>query len=286
MRWVEGQLQLDQHPDLDAELALIAFGGAEVPCMSRYRLWTDALADGGFLGEWYDGEFDRARRWWLAMALERMRNEGFHEFLREIPLARARRMGQFLTEFPDAWIDRAACTVAASRSVLSEPNDRVDALLRAATARRLRHGFALSIGGRHVPLGAAALVPLSVTVDPFSVGSRQRVAVEGRLEGRTSQARLVVDSRWLADVWGAGAQVIEGDLVLALEYGVEHHPVPDHPVPERRSTSRAATAWVVRWEAKSDEPGRAMTARLTSVEVEHDRVVGWRVSEERRPEAQ
>jgi hypothetical protein len=209
VRWTAGAVNLDQHPDLDAELALVAFGGDEPPCVSAHRLWSDAVTDGGFLGEWADGEYDRARRWWLAMALERMRHEGFHEFLRDIPLARARRMGEFLTRFPDPWLDRAACQVA-DAALAGDP--RLAALVRVAVSRRLRHAFVLAVGGRQVALGAAALVPLSVEFSPGPA------AAVGRLDGRSSRVGLVVDDRWLARVWGAGAAVVGGDLVLSVDY--------------------------------------------------------------------
>lgn len=237
IRWIGGQVYLDQHPDLEAELALVAFGGEELPCVAMHRLWTDAVRDGGFVGEWAEGEYDTARRWWLAMALERMRTEGFHEFLRDLPLLRARRMGQFLTSFPDEWIDRAACQVADS----PPSNDRIVALLRAGAARRLRHAFAVAVGGQHVPLGAAALVPLTVEVGTVGVGTvgvgTVGCAVEGRLDGRNSWARLVVSDRWLPDVWGTHRSVLDGGLVLAIRY----------PEGDRLQEGGAAMASVVVW---------------------------------------
>ncbi|MDA3040377.1 MAG: hypothetical protein O3C27_12790 [Actinomycetota bacterium] len=213
IRWVEGEVRLDQHPDVDAELALVAFGGEELPCVALHRLWNDAIRDGGFVGEWAEGDFDAARRWWLTMALERMRTEGFHEFLRDLPLPRARRMGQFLTAFPDEWIDRAACHVADA----PPGNDRVLTLLRAGAARRLRHAFALAVGGQQVPLGAAALVPLAVSVSRAGAGEPE-CSVEGRLAGRNSWAQLAVSDRWLPDVWATGRSVVDGHLVLAVRF--------------------------------------------------------------------
>ncbi len=254
IRWVDGEVRLDQHPDVDAELALVAFGGEELPCVAMHRLWTDALGDGGFVGEWAEGDFDTARRWWLAMALERMRTEGFHEFLRELPLPRARRMGQFLTAFPDEWIDRAACHVADAPPA----NDRIVALLRAGAARRLRHAFAVAVGGQQVPLGAAALVPLSVSVGPAGrVGSPGSEApdcsVEGCLDGRSSWARLAVSDRWLPDVWATNRSVVDGHLVLAVHY------------PEGLAdNASAATASIVIWQ---QQPGAAGLAGVLSVGV-------------------
>lgn len=245
IRWVGGDVYLDQHPDVEAELALVAFGGEELPCVAMHRLWSDAIRDGGFVGEWAEGDFDSARRWWLAMALERMRTEGFHEFLRDLPLPRARRMGQFLTSFPDEWIDRAACQVADAPPA----NDRIVALLRAGAARRLRHAFAVAVGGQQVPLGAAALVPLSVEVGTVQVGAGRVGAVgcsvEGRLDGRNSWARLTVGDRWLPDVWATQRSVVDGHLVLAIRY-------PDGNDPQEDG---AATASIVVWDKQAGTAG-------------------------------
>lgn len=219
--WSHGVIVLDDHGDRDAEEALVAFGGEEPACLAVARLWDDAVADGGFLGEWAEGNFDRARRWWLTMALERMRSEGFHEFLRDLPLARARRMGEFLSTFDDRWIDRAAAVVAASVDVPpSRPAvgptpltcSRAAAWVDVAVARRLRRAFVTAVGGRHLPLGAAALVPVTITIDP------RDPQVEGRIDGRASWARISVGRHWLYDVWATGSAVLDGELTLAVDH--------------------------------------------------------------------
>lgn len=215
IRWDAGRLVLDQHADIEAERALVAFGGDELPCLTLLDLWNEALVDGGFLGEWVDGELDPPRLWWLGMALERMRNEGFHEFLRELPVGRANRMGRFLTQFPEPWLDRAAAHVAENMidgdGVVCA---RAPALIPHAVARRVRRAFVLSIGGRQIAFGAAALVPFRP-----SVGQHVAPAIDGEIKGRSSWATLSVDQRWLFDVWGAGASVVDGHLVLALRDG-------------------------------------------------------------------
>ena len=231
VRWHQGQVEALDHPDLDAERALLAFGGDEPPCLAVLSLWNEAVDDGGFLGEWAEGDFDSSRLWWLGMALERMRSEGFHEFLRDLPLPRANRMGRFLTAFPPSWIDRAAAEVAAREidgtGVVCGHAGR---LIDQAVARRLRRSFVLSVGGRQTPLGAAALVPFEPVVLADSPP-----AVEGRLRGRSSWVRVTVDRRWLFEVWGAGAAVIDGSLAVALD------PEPNSP-----------RATVVRWSADGD----------------------------------
>lgn len=214
VRWEGGALVLVDHGDLDAELALVAFGGDEPACLAQFGLWNDAISDGGFLGEWVDDDLDESRLWWLRMALERMRSEGFHEFLRELPPSRAARMAQFLTRFPAPWLDLAAAGVA--EAVIDGPGvtcDRAADLFPPAIARRLRKAFVTSVGGRQVALGGAALVPFRPVVDPVEPFA------EGVIQGRASQVTIGVGQRWLFDVWGAGAAVVDGHLVL----GVERH---------------------------------------------------------------
>lgn len=213
IQWHGGALRLLDHEDVDAELALVAFGGAEPPCLARLALWNEAVADGGFLGEWVDEDLDQSRLWWLGMALERMRSEGFHEFLRELTPPRAARMGQFLTSFPAPWLDRAAATVA--ESLIDGSGvvcNRAADLLPPAVARRLRRAFVTSVGGRQVALGGAALVPFQPVIDPTEPFA------EGVIRGRASQVRIGVEQRWLFDVWGAGVAVVDGHLVLDVQH--------------------------------------------------------------------
>ena len=111
-------------------------------------------------------------------------------------------------------------------------------------------------------MGAAALVPLTVDVAPGpSSGaagpakSSRSTHADGYLNGRSSWARIVVDQRWLADVWGAGAAVVGGELVLSIDYG------RDQP-----------TAKVVRW----DTAGGGYVARVADVGLSFDPIQGWR----------
>lgn len=217
LHWQRGVVVPVDHPELDAERGLVGLGGPEPACLAMLRLWDDAVADGGFLAEWIDdSRLTPAWFSWLAMALERMRTEGFHEFLRRLPPARAQRMGEFLHRFPPAWIDRAAAAVA--EAVTAGPGvgcDQAPSLIPLATSHRLRRAFVDSVGGRQVPVGAAALVPLSI-----EVRAGARPAVAGSLAGPGRAVSLTVDDRWLHLVWAAGAAVIEGRLVLGRRRGL------------------------------------------------------------------
>ncbi len=229
LRWRAGEVETLDHPELEAELALVALGGEEPACVALHRLWTDAVDDGGFLSEWVEpGRLNPTWLSWLAMALERMRAEGFHEFLRDLPTARAQRMGQFLHRFPQPWIDRAAAEVnrrvadgdAVGRTPAPagpEPDGGVDRrvpLLAQAAANRLRRSFVDAVGGRQLAVGAAALVPLRPMVDPRP-GAEPAIA--GRLTGADRGVSVVVDRWWLHRVWAAGAAVVGGHLVLAID---------------------------------------------------------------------
>ncbi len=214
LRWHAGQVDLLDHPDLAAEQVLVALGGAEPACLSYLQLWHEALADGGFLGEWVDDTLlTEARLSWLAMALERLRMEGFHEFLRPLPAARAERMGQFIHRFPRPWLDRAASAVAESVANGSGVIcDQAPGLLPAAVAHRLRRAFVASVGGRYMTLGAAALVPLTISVD-----DTRPISVTGALTGAHRAVTITVGARWLYRVWAAGASNVGGHLVLGAE---------------------------------------------------------------------
>ncbi|MEM8922976.1 MAG: hypothetical protein AAGD35_05695 [Actinomycetota bacterium] len=211
VHWSEGRFLVSDHPDLDAELALIGFGGAEPRCLWLRRLWLDAVNDGGFLAEWVDeSHLSPARLSWMTMALERMASEGFHEFLRDLPRARAERMGRFLSDFPRPWLDRAAAAVSAS---VADGDGvactRAPFELDAAAAVRLRRAFVEAVGGSELAIGAAALVPLDLTVAPDAAST-----ADGRLDGTDRGVSLGVDRRWLHEVWAAGAAVVDGHLIL------------------------------------------------------------------------
>ncbi|MEM7274073.1 MAG: hypothetical protein AAF547_13395 [Actinomycetota bacterium] len=271
LRWRRGVVDLADHPDLAGEVALAGFGGAEPPCLTTYRLWCDAVADGGFLGEWVDpARLGPAWFSWLTMALERMRAEGFHEFLRRLPPQRALRMGEFLDRFPNPWLDRAAAVVShrldhAPSEVPGGwwPTDETpppvacqlaQGLVAEASAARVRRAFVDAVGGSRLAVGAAALVPLTITTD-------DRPLARGRLTGPERAVRLTVPPGWLHRVWAAGGAVIDGRLVLDLRFEPSARSAAPGPI--------SATAVSVDW-----GPGPADGPTLTT-----DRVAlgpsGW-----------
>jgi hypothetical protein len=248
LRWEAGRVEPVDHPDLDAELALVAFGGEEPACIALHRLWHDAVADGGFVAEWADpAHLSPAWLSWLGMALERMRGEGFHEFLRHLPPARAQRMGEFLHRFSGPWIDRAGAEV--NRLALAEPNlaDEHRVALAQATAHRLRRAFVDAVGGRQLAVGGAALLPLQLEVE---IGIEP--AIGGVLRGPDRGISLMVDRSWLHQVWAAGAAVVDGRLVLAIEPAGPSGPTTARP------------ARVVEWSAGPEPRPRLVTAAVAN----------------------
>lgn len=241
LRWRSGQLETCDH-DLDAEEALVAFGGAIQPCVRLHRLWRDAVADGGFLEEWARRpDPDPARRDWIAGALRRLRAEGVQDLLPSLPLRRAERMGEVLVDLPPPLLDRAAVAAAARvlerRVPVGPPPPGLDAVVDAVRVR-LRSAFVRSLRRWADVVRPAALVPLSCGVVARGVGDP---LAEGRLDGRASAVRVVVDASWIVSVWGRGIEVVDGDLVVAAD---------DH----------AAT--VLRW---SPAPGGGLVAGLVRV---------------------
>ncbi|MCP3854157.1 MAG: hypothetical protein GY698_05395 [Actinomycetia bacterium] len=214
VRWSRGRLVLDHHPDIDAERALVAFGGEAPPCVAHYELWCEAVADGGFLGEWaHRHEIGRDRLWWLKVAIERMRSEGVQEFLRDMSRPTAARMGQFVTGFPQSFVDQAGAEVA--RRLLAGENvayPRADLLIEQAVALRVREAFARSIGGTLLSLGAAALVPFRPMI-----ANDVEAGISGVLDGRNSWVEVTVSPAWLAQVWARGLGVVEGHLLVAVD---------------------------------------------------------------------
>jgi len=239
IRWAEGQVDALDHDNLDAERALMAFGGAPVACVALIDLWDDLVSDGAFLGEWAPLGFGAQRRSWLAAALERMASEGYHEFLRAIPMARASQMARGLLAFPEAWLLRAAAEHSARvEASLITPSPPVEQFLVDAISVRARRAFVASLVGRGLPAGRAALTPLAVhvsnseTVSAWgelggSGGSRSphnRQAPHNRqtlLRNHLEPVSVVLPRGWLHRVWAPGMGVIGPYLVLDATFGSE-----------------------------------------------------------------
>jgi hypothetical protein len=215
LTWRAGQLHLDQHPEPDAERALVALGGRIPRCVEILDLWDAAVADGGFLEEWAPHHnADHRRRWWLRTALERLRGEGVQDFLFDLPRDRAMVMAEASIALPHELLDRAAGAVVAAADRDSwEVEPSLVTHVAEAVRLRLRRSFVTSLDGTMGMARSAALVPFRC-----KVGLRVRPGVEGRLAGRGSQVVATVQPSWLSRVWARGVAVHDGRLTLdALE---------------------------------------------------------------------
>jgi len=215
--WANGRITAVDHPNLDADRALRALGGGEVVCLDHLELWDHAIADGGFIGEWFDSAFTDDRLSWLRAAMDRMRNEGYHDFLHHLPLARAKVMGEFLVRFPPQWLDIAGACTAERWTKRQHDNPgqlELSTYLERAVAVRVRVAFARGLANHMLmPLGSAALIPLDI-----KVSGTNTARVQGTVVGPSRAVSIDVSTRWLYRVWAPGAAIIDNHLVLDLDH--------------------------------------------------------------------
>lgn len=209
--WREGQLSLDEHPEPDAERALVALGGSVPRCVRILDLWDAAVADGGFVEEWAPHhDADHKRRWWLRTALERLRSEGVQDFLFDLPRERAATMAEAAVTLPHELLDRAAGSVVDTADRAGwEVEPALVGHVAEAVRLRLRRAFVSSLEGAVGQARSAALVPFR-----GRVGLHVSPSFEGLLAGRGSWANATVQPSWLSRVWARGVAVHEGRLTL------------------------------------------------------------------------
>ena len=214
VRWHRGRLQLVDHPHAEAEAVLAAFGGDRPACLRLRELWRTAVDDGGFLTEWALAEHpDPVRFRHFEAALARLAREGVQDVLPALDLHRAERMGTVLTRLSPALLDRAA--LATTQRLLRRPDLRTDELvpwLARGVQVRARSAFVRSLDRWKDHARPAALVRFRCRV---GLGVTPHAC--GHLDGRASSCDVVVDLRWLLDVWGRGVATLDGDLVLAVD---------------------------------------------------------------------
>lgn len=215
VRWHRGWLQLLDHPDAEAELVMSALGASLPPCLQLLGMWRQAVHDGGFFSEWAQREHpEPARRHQLEVALNRLRREGVQDLLPELDVRRAERMGVMLARFPPDLVERAALAVMQRLVRRAElPHHELAPWVAHAIRVRARSSFVRSLAGWRDHARPAALVRFTC-----AVGVGVAPWASGRLCGRASSVEVLVDARWLLDVWARGLAVDDGALVLDAEY--------------------------------------------------------------------
>jgi hypothetical protein len=216
VRWHRGRLQLEDHPDPGAEVVLAALGAPMPACVQLLDLWREAISDGGFLSEWAQREHvEPGRRGQLEVALIRLRREGVQDLLPELDIRRAERMGVMLARFPSDLVERAALAVARRLVRRSDlPRHELGPWLAHAIRVRARSAFVRSLADWRTYARPAALVPFHC-----AVGVGVTPAASGQLHGRASFLEVLLDARWLLDVWARGMAIDDGSLVLDAERG-------------------------------------------------------------------
>lgn len=211
VRWAEGRLHLVDHGDIDDERTLARLGGVAHACLQLADLWDAALADGGFLVHWaHHVTEDRASRERFVTRWMRLHTEGVQEVLPELSPDRARVAGAAVALLPQATRDRLALTLIAGLPDRPELVAELAPWLARALAVRARSAFVASLARETAHRRPDALVPLQVAPAP-------EPAVSGVLRPSGSRVRLGLPVTWLVEVWGRGAQVIDGHLVVAVD---------------------------------------------------------------------
>ena len=202
--WSGGQIILEQHPQIDAEKALVALGGAKPNCLNVFELWEFALRDAGFIEEWAPWQTaDRQRRWWLRTALERLRSEGVQDFLYDLPRERAVKMGEASVALPHEFLDRAMATVVDVRDQSGwDFGPALSRHLAEATRLRSRRAFVKALTNQRPAVPSPALIPFKCEIELHG-----EPWIHGCLSGRDSSIEISLHPRWLSRVWARGVSV-------------------------------------------------------------------------------
>lgn len=200
-RAIDGTLTLDAH-DLDAELALLAFGGAVPTCLVYFAVWQLGLDD-SFLAEWAadpDGE-----------RLAHTREEWFGNYWENWPSEPSAARALFRPR-----LQRQLAVGATRRWVLTRGPDGPGAgwvSVRRAVASRARRSVVASLAAVEAHRRPDALVPVAIEVVPDGDPS-----LAGRLAIKGSRVAVTLPVRWLWAVWAndltideAGCFVVDVD---------------------------------------------------------------------------
>jgi hypothetical protein len=197
-RIVGHALVLSDH-DLDAELALLAFGSPVPTCVVHALVWREAFEHEGFLSDWADDVEDAT----LRATAEEWRGNYWDSWPRDPSPARVL--------FGPAM--QLALALAVAQAWTLEHDPAADAarigIVHKATQNRARRALVQSLASVFAHRRPDALVPVRtrLTDGPPSAA--------GRLCQTDSWIELALPLDWLWSVWRPGPAVVDEHFVLA-----------------------------------------------------------------------
>ena len=220
--WARGEVRPLDHPDPDADRALVALGGESPACLDVIRAWNEHASTpelvtlGRRPGEQGLGLAPSAVRAHAAASARTQRMLGAARERVEERLRRREAL-TLLLSLPAPFIDRLVLGVFASAAERwDDESFRADHGLRIGAALSTRATPALRRFGDRLGCG-----PCDVGVSPARPGHGEPV-VAARLEsGQPVVISADLPVRWITNVWGRGLSEPDGELVLDVVSG-EH----------------------------------------------------------------
>ena len=220
VEWIDGAVHAIDHPDPDADRALVALGGSSPACLDVVGAWREHTTTpelvtlGRRPGEQGLGLALAAVR---AHAVANVRIPGMPGAAKERLETRLRRRETLalLLSLPAPFIDRLVLGVLASAAERwDDESFRADHGLRIGAALSTRATPALRRFGDRLGCG-----PSDVGVSPARPGHGEPV-VAARLErGQPVVISADLPVRWMTNVWGRGISEPDGEFVLDVISG-------------------------------------------------------------------
>ncbi len=200
--WQAGQLTAPAHPDVDAERALAALGGASCGCLDLLTAWHTHAEDPRVLvlGP-------RGPKIAVVQAQGGTSRQGMGWFSYGPPQPELPAVG-----LEDLLVLRGGLTrrlIATSASALISQN---------ADGPISRHLHAALYGRLLVSLGRWLGELPELELELIGPGAEPSLSVDG------STVRAAVAPEWLVDVWGAGLEIVADRFTLAASYGNDADP--------------------------------------------------------------
>jgi hypothetical protein len=218
VRWAGGKLHADSHPDIEAERALAALGGAAPTCLELNHLWLQYAEDPQLItlarrpGERPLG-LDGTDNVYGSQGQQQQQMAALPAPVRKQIEERFRRRTELeqLLSLPGPVIDRLMLT-AFARCADRWDDDafRAEHGLRAGAALHARAAPALRRFGARLGRGS-----VDATVSPSQPGAGPAFVARAD-PGAPTMLHAELPISWLVDVWGRGISEPEGRLILAV----------------------------------------------------------------------